>query len=229
MKLERAHAVKILVLAFYILAIVSVYLFIHWNGIHFRDLPRLISARVSATGSFGPLVMVGLFVAQTVIPFSGVGLTVVSGSLFGPLVGVIVSVIGLNIASSISFFIGRFLGRHLVSEHERSWVKKYDDLLTEQGFISIFAMRVMHFPFDFVSLGAGMTRMTFRQFAAGTFLGSLPGVVTLAILGDAFDSPRSWLMFFLLLVISVGLVGFTRRSEWVKKRLFKQIDPEQLG
>lgn len=229
MKFERAHIVKLIVLAVYICVIAAVFTYVRLEGVHFSDIPHLVSMRVAAAKGWGPLILVAMFAAQTIIPFSGIGLNVVAGGLYGPWLGILISLIGMNMAAAINFFIGRFLGRHLISEHERGWVKKYDDLLTEQGFISIFAMRVLHFPFDFVSLGAGMTRMTYRQYAAGTFLGSLPGVVTFAVLGDAVDSPRSWVLFFILLVISLAIVWFMRRSKWAKTHLFKKIEPEQLG
>ncbi len=227
--ITRQHLIKLGVLAFYLVAIFSVYAYIHWNGIPIKALPSLITKRVELAGAWGPLVMILIFCAQTVIPFATIGLNVISGILFGPWIGSLIVIIGLNISAAISFFIGRFLGRHLVDENEKGWVKKYDDLLTEQGFISIFAMRVLQFPFDFVSLGAGMTRMTYRQYALGSLLGSLPGGVTFVILGDSFGEPDSWALFFGLLIFTVAIVYFMRRSQWAKTHLFKQVDPKIIG
>ncbi|MCC7522307.1 TVP38/TMEM64 family protein [Candidatus Uhrbacteria bacterium] len=224
-RIERAHFLKLLVLVFYIVVIISVYAFLHVNDISVRDLPGMIKEDVEDAGAWGPFIMIMVFTAQTIIPFATSGLNVISGALFGPLVGSAVVVIGLNISAAVSFFFGRYLGRHFVSENERGWVKKYDDVLTEQGFISTMAMRLLFFPFDFVSIGAGMTRMTYRQYALGSFLGTIPGAVTFAVLGEAFGEPRAWALFIVLMSITLGIAWAIKRSNWAKKTLFKEVEP----
>ncbi len=224
-RIERAHLLKVAVLIFYIVIIVGVYAFLHINNISVRDLPGMIKEEVAKAGIWGPFIMVLVFTAQTIIPFATSGLNVISGALFGPWVGSAVVVIGLNISAAVSFCFGRYMGRHFVSENERGWVKKYDDLLTEQGFISTMAMRLMFFPFDFVSIGAGMTRMTYRQYALGSFLGTIPGAVTFAVLGDAFGEPRAWALFIVLMIITLSIAWGIRRSQWAKKTIFKQVEP----
>jgi uncharacterized membrane protein YdjX (TVP38/TMEM64 family) len=50
-------------------------------------------------------------------------------------------------------------------------------------------MRLSYFPFDVVTLGAGLLKIRFRPFMAATALGILPGVATLTALGAAIDVP----------------------------------------
>ena len=220
--MKRAHLVNILRIALLIIwvsLIVGLYVVIHTQHIHLRELPQVVRGEVIEAGAWGPLVIIGLYVASTVLLFTKSAIDVIAGAVYGPILGSIFVLIGLNIASAATFYFGRFFGRHFVHKHERGWIKKYDDVLREEGFITVFLMRLFLFPFDLVSIGCGMSEMSFRQYLVGTVLGSLPGIVTFVVLGRAFTHPKSWLLFGALLMLSLTIMLILRRSAWAKKKL----------
>lgn len=219
-RFDRAHWVKIGILIIYGLIVLGVYLSLYFNDIPLRAVPHLVSKSIQSAGAWGPLVLLTFATASSVIPFPSAGVSVIAGVLFGPWLGSLLAIVGLNAAAAVSFWIGRYFGRHLVSEHERGWVKKYDDLLSEQGFVSVMAMRLLFFPFDVVSIGSGLTRMPFRQFIAGSFLGSLPNTISFVVLGESLSSPRTWGLFAIMMVVSIAIAFVLQRSRWAKKNIF---------
>jgi uncharacterized membrane protein YdjX (TVP38/TMEM64 family) len=226
-RLERAHWLKLGIFLMYVAVIIGTYVFLHLNGISVKDVPGIVTTNVRSAGIWGPLVLILFYALSTVIPFPTFSIAIIGGALFGPWLGSLAVVIGVNVAGSISFWMARYFGRHFVSENERGWVKKYDDLLTEQGMFAAMAMRLLFFPFDAVSIGCGLTRMTYRQYLVGTFLGSFASTVSFVVLGEAFTTPASLIFFGIMMAGSILIAALLRRSEWAKRNLFgKPVEPQ---
>jgi len=221
-KLDRAHWLKLGLLIAYVLIIMGVYAALHYAGIAFSEVPNLLRTQIVRAGSFGPALLVLFYAISTIIPFPTAAIAVLGGVLFGPWLGGFAVVLGVNVAASISFWLARYFGRHFVTENERDWVKKYDDLLSSQGMYAVMAMRLLFFPFDIVSIGSGLTRMSYRQYLIGSFLGSFPHAISFVILGRSFESPRSWALFAVSMVISIIVAVALHRSKWAKKYLLKK-------
>ncbi|HEU0050684.1 MAG TPA: TVP38/TMEM64 family protein [Patescibacteria group bacterium] len=202
----------------------GLYWFLHQHGIRLRHFPELIRTELLRAGSFGPLLVIGLYVASTIFLFTKGSIDIVAGLVYGPVFGSLFILIGLNIAAALAFWFGRFFGAHFVQLHEKGWLKKYDEILQEEGFMTVLFMRLFLFPFDLVSIGCGMSRMSFRQYVFGTLIGSIPSTVTLVALGGTLEHPRSWGIFILLVIFFAGLALLLRRLPWVKETLYK---PEQ--
>ena len=227
--LERAHWLKLGIFLMYVAVIVSTYVFLHVNGISVKDVPGIVTMNVRNAGIWGPLVLILFYALSTVIPFPTFSIAIIGGALFGPWLGSLAVVIGVNVAGSISFWMARYFGRHFVSENERGWVKKYDDLLTEQGMFAAMAMRLLFFPFDAVSIGCGLTRMAYRQYIVGTFLGSFASTVSFVVLGEAFTTPASLIFFGIMMAGSIVIAVLLRRSDWAKRYLFsKPVEPQSF-
>lgn len=222
---DRAHWLKIGILVVYVSIVLGIYLLLYLNQIPLRTVPGIIGMHVRAAGFWGPLVLLAFAASSSVIPFPSAGISVISGVLFGPWLGALIALIGLNIAAATSFALSRYLGRHFVSENERGWVKDYDDLLSEQGFVTVLGLRLLMLPFDFIGYAAGLTRMPFRQFIAASILGSIPSTVSFVVLGESLSSPRTWGLFVLLFCVSLGIAFYIRRSAWGKKLIM--VEPKK--
>jgi uncharacterized membrane protein YdjX (TVP38/TMEM64 family) len=214
---------KGILLALWVACIFSIYAYMHGHHIPVRAIPGEIRHAALAAGAWGPLILIGAYLAVTVIPFPTAALAIISGTVFGPVKGSLVVLVGVNLASWLSFYLGRFFGRHFVAEHESGWIKKYDELMGERGLFVVMAMRLLFVPFDYVSMGSGMTRITFRQYAIGTLLGTLPHTVTFVVLGGSFTDPRGWVLFAILFLLSGGLAYLAHRSNWAQHHVLKEI------
>ncbi len=221
----RAHLGKILLLAFWGMCILGIYAFLDYYNIPVRRLPALIRLEAMNAGSLGPLVILLTYIAVTIIPFPTAALAVVVGSLYGPVYGSLFVWFCANTASVASFYLGRYFGRHLLSEHEHGWIKKFDAMMHENGFTTVLIMRILYFPFELVSMGSGMSRISFREYMIASLLGSAPGTITFVVLGNAFTHPRSWILFGCTLSISLILAFLLRHSRWTRRFLFKKVEP----
>jgi uncharacterized membrane protein YdjX (TVP38/TMEM64 family) len=208
--------------------IAGVYLFLHINGISVKDVPRIVSGQVRRAGSFGPVMLILFYALSTIIPFPTFSIAIIGGALFGPWLGCLAVIVGVNVAGTISFFLSRYFGRHFVGENEKGWVKKYDDLLTEQGMFAAMAMRLLFFPYDAVSIGCGLTRMSYRQYALGTFLGSFASTVSFVVLGESITTPASFAFFMVLMLGSIIVALLLRRTPWAKKHIFVKPSEPQI-
>jgi uncharacterized membrane protein YdjX (TVP38/TMEM64 family) len=145
-----------------------------------------IRAWVAQLGLLGPLGIIALQVAQTLIaPIPGQAVGVVSGYLYGLWWGTLYAMAGLVAGSLLGFLLARFLGRpllrQLVGEHS---LARLDDLARRGGALLFFLIWVLPFtPDDLACLAAGLTPMPTRQFLILVTLGRLPGVLLTTWIG----------------------------------------------
>lgn len=220
MKIRHATLLKIVAALLWAGAAYYLYCWVDQTNVPLRYIPRYIKELIHTYGAWGPLALIVLHGIRTVVFVPTTALILVSGSLYGPMWGTVINLAGANISAAFAFALGRFFGRRFVKEHEHGWVRKYDELLTKEGFFTILAMRLLFFPFDVVNYLSGMSGITYRQFALATFLGIIPATVTVTVLGGAFDNPRAYVVFGGLMIATILSVVAMRRSKWVKEKLF---------
>ncbi|MDO8663551.1 MAG: DedA family protein [Candidatus Wildermuthbacteria bacterium] len=97
--------------------------------------------------------------------------------------------IGNLVGSIIAYFVGRHGGRALVLKYGKYVLVSADDVeraekwFNKYGSISIFFSRLLPVVRTFISLPAGIARMSLWKFSLYTFLGSLPWSILLTYLG----------------------------------------------
>jgi len=138
--------------------------------------PARIEALLEQIGPFAPLIYMAVMAATAVlVPIPGPPLFVIAGAIFGPVMGTIYAVGGSVAGALIAFLIARFLGRDfiesLVGKQVVICCECSEGLLTK---IIFFSRLLPLISFDVVSYGAGLTRMSLRNFALATLLGSIP-------------------------------------------------------
>jgi uncharacterized membrane protein YdjX (TVP38/TMEM64 family) len=130
---------------------------------------------ITSSGIWGPIVFVCIYVLGVCLFMPGTILTATGAVLFGTLYGFIYNEIGAMIGASISFFIGRYLGRDFVASMIGDRLKKYDDKIEKHGFATVLYLRLVFFPFVPMNFGMGLTKVRFKDYFWGTFLGIIAG------------------------------------------------------
>lgn len=167
---------------------------------------QAIQAWVAGLGWLGPLSIIGLMIAQTlvsVVPMSLVML--VSVLAFGPVLGGFLGWIGAVIAAMVGYSLARLLGPVVVDRFVSEEIRRKVETQVERyGPWAIIALRLSFVvPTDSVNFVAGLVRMHPLKFLLATALGALPVAVVMAWLGADF----SRLGPFLLAASIVGLVA----------------------
>ncbi len=132
------------------------------------------------------------------------------------------NILGENLSAAISFFLGRFFGRNFVQAHETAWLKKYDELLTKDGFFPVMLMRFLLFPFDVVSIGSGMTGIPFRTYMLATFVGLMPALIAFTVLGNVYNHPHSIGVFVVFFGILLAVMALLVRHPRVRRHLGRE-------
>src|SRR5262245_52142895 len=142
-----------------------------------------LEAWVRDAGPWGPLVLLGIQVAQILAaPIPGVLVPILAGVFYGPVVGPMLTVGGTLIGSALAYWIGRTAG-HRVAER---WVgapaiEKARALIHGKRWLALAAVFLLPFsPADALCFVAGIVEMRWGLFAAAILLGRVPKEVIIA-------------------------------------------------
>lgn len=221
--LWQKHGSKLVALAFWLLLVGGYYLYTRQNGLTFSDS---INAIVGAlTNSFtGPILYIILYALRPLIFFPATILTLLGGFLFGPL-GILYTVVGSNASAMVAYGVGRYFGADVLQGDESSGVvQRYAQRLRQNSFETVLIMRLLFLPYDLVNYLAGFLQISWRAFLLATAVGSIPGTISIVLLGASFGTVDELLagnieLNPVALGASVGLIVVSLAlSRLVKKR-----------
>lgn len=204
-----------------ILALVCVIFFLAKSNIlNLDSLKNLILS----SGYFAPLIYIIAFALVPLTFFPDSVLAILGGSIFGLGGGFLYTSIGALIGGSISFFISRILGQFFVEKFENDKLKNIQELLKDNGFLMILLLRLIPlFPFDLISYGAGLTKISYKDFALGTLIGTIPGILVFVNLGAqwiTFNKTSIYLSVSLLILFII--VSVFLKKIYINKHLSKE-------
>jgi len=180
---------------------------------------ELLQSKLQQIGYWGPLLIIVLMVGAIVMsPIPSAPIAIAAGLVYGHNCGTLYILIGAEIGALIAFTVSRLLGYDIMQ-------KKFGDAIKYKFFNSskhlmtvIFISRLIPFiSFDIVSYAAGLTKISYLQFAIATFAGILPASFLLAYLGEdllASDTTKMLSTLFLLGFITLipFVVGLIKRD-----------------
>ena len=136
-------------------------------------------------GPWAPLLHVLAMASAIVIsPIPTVPLDVVGGVLFGPWLGTLYSSLGALLGAVIAFLVARRIGRAALESLLHREVCICPDCSNKALAGVVLLSRLLPMvSFDFISYGAGLTRMRVSTFALTTFFGMLPLTYVYTVFG----------------------------------------------
>jgi len=145
---------------------------------------------------------------------------------FGPWAGFAYSWAGKLAACALGFALGRKLGAGWVEERAGSDAAIVMDELARHGFWASAVIRLVPtLPSIVINAAAGCTPMRFRDFIAGTAIGSVPKMALIAfashaaIRGIEGAGLQAWIAVggAVLLLVLIGVIG----RNWLKRRMVR--------
>jgi len=186
---------------------------------------------IDSAGLAGVFVLMTLESACIPVPSEAImlfaGFSVSQGHL--TLLGIVAAGVAGNVAGSLLAYAAGYWGRIELLERNRlihispAQLARADRWFTERGSAAVFFSRMLPIVRTFISLPAGAARMPVGRFTALTFLGSLPWVLALGILGrevgDRWDTWRNHLHYVDYAIVALAVVGIVylvlrRRGAW---------------
>jgi uncharacterized membrane protein YdjX (TVP38/TMEM64 family) len=150
--------------------------------------PSQLLRSIHDLGFVGKLIYAGILVVAVVIsPIPGTPLTVAAGAVWSPWTAGTYGTLGVFVGSLLAYFLGRTLGRSLIQvlSGKTIHISKHRGE-TYIGWLLFLSHLLPIVPFDLMSYGAGMSRLSFPLYAIATLLGTIPGTFLLAYLGASF-------------------------------------------
>jgi uncharacterized membrane protein YdjX (TVP38/TMEM64 family) len=112
-------------------------------------------------------------------------LIVATALVFGAVTALLYAVLGSLLGACAAFALGRVLGRDVVRRVAGRRLNHLSRRLARRGLLAVIAVRIIPVaPFTIVNLAAGASHIRFRDFAIGTLLGMLPGIVAITLFSD---------------------------------------------
>lgn len=170
-----------------------------------------VSNYVQSYGVLAPLVLAFLQVLQVIVAFiPGHVFVIAGGYIYGLPWGLLFNIFCVVTASQLAFLLARWAGRPIVHRlASPETVAKWEAIAEEQGFLFFTIAFVLPvFPTDVMNFVAGLTGISSRKFLAANFLGRLPSVTLLTLIGShgLELSNTTWAMIALL-VAAVYICG----------------------
>jgi len=153
---------------------------------------------------------IAAFVVLAFVLVPILGMSVVTGVVFGPWLGSVWALLGCMASAATSFLVGRWLGQEVV-QRLGGRMRRFDRYLGRNGIAAVYLIRKIPAPFVLINLMVGASRIRFVDFMVGTLLGLGPFVIVLATLGSQLDSAlrdpsaTSWSLVLLLVSLGVAL------------------------
>ena len=137
---------------------------------------------------YGPLLMVGLFVAGGFTMFPVVVLIAATAIVFGPWIGFATALGGCLASAASLFWAGRLFGRTWVQRFGGDVINRISTKLAEHGIMTVVTVAVVPMaPFTVVNLVAGASPLRFREFMIGMLIGLTPGTFAFAQFGGGIE------------------------------------------
>ncbi|MBW4481539.1 MAG: TVP38/TMEM64 family protein [Tildeniella torsiva UHER 1998/13D] len=180
--------------------------------------PTALKPTLQQMGPWGPVTYIAVLALSVVVsPVPGAPLAVAAGMVWGMPMAGLYSVIGGFLGSLIAYFLGRTLGsaaiRALTGKSIFVDAHRGERYL---GWLVFFSRLFPVLPFNGVSYGAGMLKLSVKVYAVATLLCMIPSTFLLSYAGESFTTtlPQNVAISLLLLLMMVGLPWLAHRYNW---------------
>jgi uncharacterized membrane protein YdjX (TVP38/TMEM64 family) len=142
-------------------------------------------ALVESWGAFAGLGFILIHAAVALVGFPRWAMAIVAGALFGAWGGMPWALAGALAGGSAVFVLARFVNSGALVPHDLPHVGPWIARAEAGGWRTVAILRLLPLPGIAVNVGLGLSAIAYRQFAAGTLVGSLPHSIVFAKLGAA--------------------------------------------
>ncbi len=183
--------------------------------------PERVKNWLASAGVLAPFIYMAVMALAVIIsPIPSLPLDIAAGAFFGPFVGTLYSVAGALGGAVVSFIVARYLGREFIEKflggHVNFCTECSNRLLTK---IVFFSRLLPVISFDVVSYGAGLTKMSLKNFIFATFFGMIPLTFIYNYFGSVLVFGRGLSIFLGITMVILFLIipRWLERKGFLKK------------
>jgi uncharacterized membrane protein YdjX (TVP38/TMEM64 family) len=144
------------------------------------------SGYIKGLGFWAPFMFIFLYAISVLFFVPASLFTSIGALIFGKWIGLIYNLLGAYLGGAVSFYIARYLLRDMASKMlSKGNFKQLDDRAANHGFSVIMYLRLMFVPFTYLNFAVGLSKIKFKDFFWGTFVGVIPGLVVVTFMVSA--------------------------------------------
>jgi uncharacterized membrane protein YdjX (TVP38/TMEM64 family) len=151
-----------------------------------------VRSQIKSLGAGGPLIIIGLAVIHSVVPYPAEIVNAAAGFAYGFFGGLGIVVIGWMISGLICYWFGTGVARPLLDRWfgaER--FQHFERLVARGGVTLLIALRLLPIvPYSLISAAAGAARVPFGRYCWTTAVGFLPITALAVYLGTRLEGIR---------------------------------------
>jgi uncharacterized membrane protein YdjX (TVP38/TMEM64 family) len=156
------------------------------------------------------LLYIAFYVLVTGLSLPGATvLTLAGGFLFGPLIGALFVNVGATAGATVAFLAARYVLGSWIQRRYEERLRRFNQEIEDNGYRYLLTLRLIAlFPFYWINILAGLTRVPLRTFIWTTSVGIFPGSLVYAFAGsrlNVIESPRD--IFSLQILLAFGLLA----------------------
>lgn len=185
--------------------------------------PELMKQWIVDLGGWGPLVYIAFLALSVVLSqIPGAPLAIVAGTIWSPFLAGIYTVAGGFLGAIIAYGLGRKLGAPLLAKFIGKDISlEFENHASRLGSMIFLSRLFPVVPFDLLSYGAGVSRISWPTYAIATLAGMIPSTFLLTYSGNSIPW-KSWdwtvvaVVASILCVISAGIYLLKQWKPWEK-------------
>jgi len=184
-------------------------IFFYYFKEFFPDIDKLKNFILSF-GLFAPIIFIILQIGQVLLaPIPGQLTGLLGGFLFGVAKGTLYSTTGAVIGTLLSIVLVRKFGKPFVKKVvDKKTFNKFDKFFEKRGTLTLFLIYLLpFFPDDIINFIAGLSKLKTKEIVLIAFIGRLPGIFVLSLIGAGFSNYQANFVYLLLGILS--LISFT--------------------
>jgi len=186
------------------------YSYVELSGLTtYLDTTESLQSVINDLGRWGPFSIIILIAGAVVMsPIPSAPIAITSGFIYGHTWGTVYVLIGAELGAIIAFCIARLLGYEIIQNKFGERINIRWLTSTKHMMLAVCISRLIPFiSFDVVSYAAGLTKLSYLQFAIATLIGIIPASFLLAHFGS--EMMVSDLNQIMLTIAILGLVTIT--------------------
>ena len=187
------------------------------NGLSFNEILSTLTAYIKSLGIWGPLAYIAFYSVRALFFFPASLLTIAAGAMFGPMQGLLLTMIGENISANLSFAVSRYFKGSILEyfPYSARFAARIACYTETNGLTLVMVSRLVFLPFDLVSYTSGLSCIRQKDFALGTLIGTIPGLLTYTLLGSSLLDIRFLALAAVSLACSLLIARYLKRKETI--------------
>ncbi len=184
-------------------------------------------------GIWAPIIYISLYTLGTLLILPSTPLNLTGGAIFGTWWGTLWTTVAAVVAAVVAFAFTRSIGRELMAKKLAGRWQAIDAEIGQGGLFYMFAIRLLPIiPYGLVNFTAGLTSISYRDYLAGTILGTVPGVLPFVMMGAGLQALSRGdilplMCAFALTGMLVGGATWYRRRRQNPQKALQQIEQKQ--